>query len=386
MKVICEKQLCTACSACLTVCPRQCITMERSEEGFDYPEIDQTQCIDCKLCQRVCPVLHRPRCEETIKPAVYAAWSLDKKIRCSSSSGGLFTEFAKSVLERDGVVAGASFTEDMKLKHTLIDRIENLEKLKGSKYLQSDIGTIYREITTELKRGREVFFTGVPCQVAGLYSYLQGKRYENLITADLVCHGIPSPGLFETYIQKLQAKTGNTIRDFSFRKLDGWDIIPSIRESATQRKLSGNENVFVRAFLKGYLHRECCYHCPYATIPRMGDITLADFWGVGTKIPFHHETDQGVSLLLINSLKGEFALNRIKTQLFLEERTLAEAIEHNDQLIAPDIRPKERSSIYHDFERLSWDRIEKQYGLKRTFGQKVKTKIRVIFKKLSFIK
>lgn len=380
MKEICNINDCTGCSVCVHVCPKQCILMIRNTEGFDYPEIDTNRCIDCKLCQKFCPVLKGNHSSTSNEPTVYASWSLDETIRRSSSSGGLFSEFAITILKNGGVVAGAGFTETMQLKHRLIDSIEELNLLKGSKYVQSDLNTIYVDIKRELRQGKTVLFTGVPCQVAGLYTFLDNDAINRLITIDLVCHGVPSPGLFKKYLTGLERGTQSNISDFSFRQEDGWDIIPSIKIDDKKQKLKGSENVYAQAFLKGYLHRESCYRCNYACFPRVGDITLADFWGIGTTIPFHHNTDKGVSLLLINTSKGRTLLTETQDNLFLELRTLQEAIAFNEQLTKPSRRPSQRDSIYSDFDRLSWKQLQKKYCIQRTWIQKVKTKLHILSK------
>lgn len=364
MQEICKAEVCTGCEACRNVCPVQCISLQRSDEGFNYPVISQEKCIDCGLCARICPVNTLPHLERKENPGVYAAWSLDMNVRCRSSSGGVFSEFAAYFLQQGGYVCGAAFDEKMRLRHVLSDTQNGVAGMRGSKYLQSEIGSVYREVGEKLKNGFPVFFTGTPCQVAGLYAYLQGKYTEHLLTADLVCHGVPSPGLFDNYFQQLQKRYDGLILGFIFRKLEAWDVVPSLKFSEGWQELHGCNNIYQKAFLKSYLHRESCYRCPFARIPRVGDITMADFWGIGRHIPFHYKTTHGVSLLLVNSCRGEAVLSEIGGRLFLKARTLDEAKEHNGQLVYPDYRPTARDTIYRDFSYLSWEDLEEKYGLK----------------------
>lgn len=377
MDEICLRKNCTGCAACVNICPEKCIKMKKDDEGFDYPEIDKTKCIDCRLCQKICKKCIDVFNDKNYPLEVFAAWSLDERVRCSSSSGGVFFEFARGVLEQGGCVVGAAFVEDLKVAHILVENQEELVRLQGSKYVQSEIGNIYQVVKQRLSQGQRVLFSGTPCQVAALYAFLGTNRHEGLLTADVVCHGVPSPGLFESYVRELKNRFGPDIENYCFRDSERWDFLCStINLSGTKIVLKGEQDIYMKAFLKGYLHRTSCYTCPYACIPRVGDITFADFWGIGEKNPFPYSTSKGVSLLLINSHFGQKALDRIQHRLFLERRPLEEATVNNQQLVCPDIKPKFRDSFYVDYQKLSWSELEKKYRLKRTIIQKLQTKLK----------
>lgn len=194
-----KKQTCTGCHACAAKCPKQCIKMISDTEGFWYPQIDEEECINCGLCERVCPIITPIKFEDPFSPMAYACYNRDEKVRLASSSGGIFTLIAEAVLKQGGVVFGAGFDEDFNVCHQCVERVEDLDKLRMSKYVQSKIGETYREAENFLKENRLVLFTGTPCQIGGLKAYL-GKSYDNLITQDIICHGVPSPMVWEDYL------------------------------------------------------------------------------------------------------------------------------------------------------------------------------------------
>ena len=196
---ICSKELCTGCGACYNICPVQCINMEADEEGFDYPFIELDKCIDCRKCQSVCPMINSAKFHDETELTVYACWNKDESVRYNSSSGGVFTALAEAIIEDDGVAYGAAYDESMIVRHIAIDNKHDVKKLRGSKYVQSDIGRTYSDIKTKLVEGKKVLFSGTPCQVAGLKNFI-GEKSGNLITCDILCKGVSSPGLFNKYV------------------------------------------------------------------------------------------------------------------------------------------------------------------------------------------
>ena len=194
-----DKKNCCGCGACVQRCPKQCVTMQEDSEGFLYPKVDLSVCIDCHLCEKVCPIINQGEGHEP--QAVYAAKNPNEKIRMQSSSGGVFTILAEKILDEGGVVFGAAFNDKWEVEHDFVERKDELAKFRGSKYVQSKIGKSYRNVETFLKEGRKVLFSGTPCQIAGLKKFLR-KDYENLFTVDFICHGVPSPGVFRTYLQE----------------------------------------------------------------------------------------------------------------------------------------------------------------------------------------
>ena len=360
MNEICHVDLCCGCEACANRCPKQCIEFSFDAEGFFVPRIHEDQCVDCGLCRQVCPMLNSSRFKKE-PVGVFASFALDEKIRCASSSGGIFSLLADKIITDGGIVNGTVFDEEFICRHNLTDNQNELEKFRGSKYVQSRTGFIYREIKGILKSGKKVLFTGTPCQVAGLYSYL-GKEYETLFTCDLVCHGVPAPKFLQKYIKDISAKySSSKIKNIGFRKLNGWGKQTTIYYEDNIQLVSGEDDYYSTAFFDRKVQRYCCYNCPYATHFRIGDITLGDFWGLGLYKRFKEKMDKGVSLVLINSPKGQQLLDAIKTEIYLEKRPWSEAIRQNHSLQHPIIMYINRHSFYSDYYHLSKKKFMREH-------------------------
>lgn len=349
---IADRKHCTGCGACADICPAACISMKPSEEGFLFPSVDESRCMDCGVCGKACHVLNPP--EKHLPEKAFAAWSTDETVRTSSSSGGLYSVLGEYVLENGGVISGCRFGKNMILKHELCDRPGDTIRFRGSKYVQCFTDGIYRKIKDELVAGRTVLFTGTPCQVAGLRAYL-GRLFDNLIACDLVCHGIPSQKIFRSYLKRHRLSPDPEHSVIAFRDLKGWgDFYIRITERDDRKWRSDDtNNEFIRAFLSGYNYNEACYECPYAGMERTGDLTLADFWGLGKTIPFNGDPSKGCSLILVNTEKGRNLLLSVQDRLFLEERTTEEARLGNGQLRAPTQRQPMRDTFY----RTDWAEI-----------------------------
>ena len=368
---LCDINSCTQCHACESICPKKCITFKMGEGGFYVPEIDRESCVECGACMKACHQLNQTKTKQ-IPLHTYAAWSLDNDIRTSSSSGGVFSEIARFVFDKDGIVVGAVMSEELKVCHTFASNMKELFAMRGSKYVQSDLTGVYVKVKNYLKDGRFILFTGTPCQVGGLYSFLK-TDYENLITCDLVCHGVPSQQSFDTYCEKAGLK--NKVAEVTFRYTKGWGLQMATRShlvSPSQggdykwKNISPNKSYFLRAFTSGLMFNEACYSCYYATPKRVSDITLADYWGIGTVMPFNHSTRKGVSLLLANTEKGQDAVKKSRS-LFIEERPLDEAVKGNDNLSHCSARPSGRDSYCKDAEIMSISDLSKKYGLEPTY-------------------
>lgn len=354
--------LCTGCSACLNACNHSAIMMQADDEGFVYPVINENACIECGLCVKKCPILFPLQQQAEDIPKVFALWSHPD--RTVSSSGGAFSAFARLVLNQGGVVFGAAFDEKLHLRHIGIEQIENLPALRGSKYIQSEIGSTYKEIRQHLKDGRKVLFCGTPCQVAGLKSFLR-KPDENLLTLELVCHGVPSDAVFQSYLKKISSREAAFPNGYEFRDRDGWGFAPSVSVCGKFRPVYGVDALYMEAFNASALFRKSCYQCPYSCIPRMGDCTLGDFWGIGRHgKPFKHNTMKGVSLILVNTAQGANALREL-TDCFVEERTLEEALIENHNITKSSILHPKREEIIQAF--LAPDKslqdIDKEFAL-----------------------
>lgn len=337
---IVHKHDCCGCNACVQRCPKQSILMHEDEEGFLYPIVDKSTCIDCGLCEKVCPVINQ---EETHKPLVcYAAFNPNEEVRMQSSSGGIFTMLAEKIISEGGIVFGAAWNEKWQVTHTYVEKKEELETFRGSKYVQSLIGNSFKQAELFLKAGRKVLFSGTPCQIAGLKKFLR-KEYENLFTIDFICHGIPSPGVFRWYLQEElnnysdskenRKKTipsscltsipkgnvivpeGLKIIDIRFRdKRTGWKKFSFVLE-LTEATVSGQNNLvslsaaidehpFLKGFLNNYYLRPSCHICPAKKNKSRADITIADYWGYNNS-EIIIDDDKGISAILISTVKGK---------------------------------------------------------------------------------
>ena len=359
MDKICSPVNCTGCEACANVCPQNCITFVPDREGFFVPALDSDKCVDCKLCLMVCPANSEPEYKSK-QDNVYAAWSLDNKIRQSSSSGGLYSVFADYCFSQGGVVNGVLFNDELFAVHRLFDSPEQIIPCRGSKYVQSRPNDIYKQIKNALNRGRMVFFTSNPCQVNALYKYL-GKDYENLYTCDFVCHGVPSPQYFKHCLNRI-TDDKKDISQITFRDLSSWGKY-EINATDSEQRFSESKIIYsyTKIFLAGAAHRYSCYNCAFARSERIGDITLGDFWGVGKYRPFLHDTSKGVSLLIVNSPKGEALLEKVKDKLFLQKRSFREAARDNYQLRQSVRQPANRNGFYTDIHELSDRDLIKKY-------------------------
>ena len=357
---------CTGCAACYNSCTHGAIIMQEDEDGFLLPKIDEVKCVNCGLCEKKCPVLHIPEHEETPKK-IYAAYNLNKEQHQKSASGGLFSAFANYFYQlQDGVVCASCFDKSLKLGFILSTDKHDLEKLRGSKYVQSEPGLIYKGIRKLLLEGKNVFFLGTPCQVAALRSFL-GREYPNLFTIDLVCHGVPSPKLFASYLNSVDITTTQDYDNYYFRNQTNSVYYTSTARTADNKikKIPYNKHSYICAYLKGWIHRESCYNCHFtgAGEHRQGDCTICDFWGIlSGKIPFGGDKSMGVSMVMTNTEKGKAMFDRIKDQLYYEEMSFEDALVDNHNLISPDARPKERDYIYNELLALSPAEFMKKYG------------------------
>ena len=327
-----DKTLCCGCSACAMKCPKHCITMQADSEGFLYPVVNEAACIDCGLCEKVCHELH-PYDEH--KPLnVYAAINTDEQVRMNSSSGGMFYLLAEKTISEGGVVFGARFDEDWQV---VIDYAESMEAVKpfmGSKYVQARTATAYRDAETFLKQGRKVLFSGSPCQIAGLHHFLR-KNYDNLTTVDFVCHGVPSPKVWQRYLDEVVTLGIRAINDVKFRnKGNGWkkfNFVLSYNHDSKSYSLSSwhQQNHYMRAFLSDMILRPSCHDCRAKQGSSHSDITIADFWGIDREIP-DMDDDKGTGLVLVNTEKGRQALDWSKVTM--KESSIEVASKYNGGL------------------------------------------------------
>ncbi len=383
--LLADRTHCTGCSACRNACPKDAIAMCRDKEGFAFPTVDPEKCVHCGVCTAVCPML-RAR-EPQPLPAAFAAWNRDADVRRDSTSGGAFSALADYVLEGGGVVLGAALDGRQHLRHIACFRKEDLWRLRGAKYVQSDIDGVFREVKKYLET-RQVLFSGTPCQVDGLYRYL-GGRPENLTTCDLVCHGVPSPGVWEDMARRIEKKRGRELQTVRFRnKVEGWknSHFTAVYDDGTVDTHPLFETEYGRAFGRALFLRPCCYRCPYACMNRPGDFTLGDLWGLRPdELP--EQQTKGVSLLLVNSSHGSHIFDqlRLSRQPFPVERAIA----GNPRLASPTAQPPDRPAFFAAYALESFDQVADRFcalpplpvrAVGKVLSPAVKTKLRRIVK------
>ena len=386
-----SKEKCCGCWACVQRCPKHCITMVEDDEGFLYPKVDSSLCIDCSLCEKVCPVINQG--EPRIPDVVYAAKNLNEEIRMASSSGGIFTLLAEEVIAKGGVVFGARFNpltmflrvltakggvvfgarfnEEWDVVHDYTETIEGLSAFRGSKYVQSRVGKCYSQVEEFLKKGRKVLFSGTPCQIAGLKRFLR-KEYDNLLTVDFICHGVPSPGIWREYLKEettRQCGGKNTvlshpvlngrdarIESISFRnKRLGWKkysfaLTFSVSDGHGEKNtvlLSEplNKNIFLRGFIADLYLRPSCHACPAKSLKSGSDITIGDFWGIQNVMP-EIDDDKGVSVVMVSTEKGKEIWREIAT--INNEVTFDDVVAANPALIRSVNLNRYRNKFYRN--------------------------------------
>lgn len=348
MITIFKPEDCCGCTACYAVCPVKCISMSEDAEGFSYPAVDQARCTKCGACDRVCPVLNRR--SGVKEPHVYACRGRDLPVRMMSSSGGVFSLLAEKVIERGGVVFGAAFTDGNRLVHTKAETRDGLDPLRRSKYLQSDMGDTFADVKRALKEGREVLFSGVPCQISGLGLYL-GRDYPNLLKMDIACHGVPSPKVFGHY---LRSYFGEEVSDINFRdKRTGWNrysfALKYIKDGkAEEFSQPFIVNPFMRGFLRRLYSRPVCHACPCKALSSGSDITLGDFWGVAGYYP-DMDDNKGVSVAFVNSARGVECFGQISDSIESIRATYAEGVACNQSIVkSTKVSPK-RAKFFATF-------------------------------------
>lgn len=343
---------CTACNACMAKCPHSAIYRKTAELGFYYPAIDESLCINCGMCDKVCPIEKEvPTCPSQ---KAFAAVHSNKCVINESTSGGVFSAVASWVFEHNGIVYGCAYDDNLKPIHIRVDRPEELFRLRGSKYVQSDTGNTFAEAETELKNGSYVLYSGTPCQIDGLKHFL-GKTYERLICIDIICHGVASADYFAGYINYLEKKNNCKINAFSFRDKNnnGWTLSGTYSGTYSgtgktfTRQLNYFDSYYYSYFLSGETYRESCYTCKYAQVSRVGDFTLGDLWGAeGLYLPF--DVRNGCSVVLVNTEKASWIWREL--QLKWQEIDIQKAIQYNAQLQRPSEYKESRAQRVNDYK------------------------------------
>ncbi len=372
MITIIDKTKCCGCGACFNICPKKAISMEYDNEGFLYPKVDNSKCVKCELCLKVCSVINNKKENKVLE--VYGAKNKNVDEQLKSSSGGLFSVFANYVLEQKGIVFGASFDKNWKVVHKYINKKEDLDSLRRSKYVQSDINTTYKQTKSFLDDNKLVLFTGTPCQIAGLNNYLQ-KDYEKLITIDIICHGVPSPKVWEKFLADNFNVT--SIEDINFRdKYIGWigffdsyTLKHKKHKGLIQKiikliKNKGKRNRYIykylyssyfKGFLKNLFLRESCHQCIYKKHLN-SDFTIGDFWGIDKILPSMYDKN-GVSVLTINSQKAKDIFGEIKNNVDYKKINYNDVLKYNPVLVDSVSKHPKREEFFKNFQTQSINKL-----------------------------
>ncbi|MCI8417371.1 MAG: 4Fe-4S binding protein [Lachnospiraceae bacterium] len=354
-----KKENCYGCTACMCACPTHAIIMQSDDQGFLYPQINEKQCIHCGICENVCPYKEKESTRITALQKVYAVKNKDELIRLNSSSGGFFYELAEYVRQKEGVVYGAVFDEEFKVVHMRGTSKEDIHKMQRAKYVQSDLNNIFDLVKKDLLEDKTVLFTGCPCQVDGLIHYLKDCKHENLITCDLVCHGVNSPKIWRDYLTYL--KREEEIVNISFRdKSLGW------RKSSMHIQMkhkdyleNANYDCFFQAFFSGLGLRPSCFVCKYTNLKRKSDITMGDFWGIEQVFP-ELDDNKGTSLILLNSDKGEMVFSNIEKHFNSGKTTVERCMQPSLEL--PRKRPQQYEIFWKDYiHKKGYSFVERKY-------------------------
>lgn len=362
MITITDKSLCCGCWACANICPKQCIVMKEDNEGFRYPEVDTGTCIDCGLCEKVCPIM-QPKQDDTI-PQSYVVQQKDSHVLRTSTSGGFFTAISKYAISKNGVVFGAAFDENMELCHQYSETLDGCAKFRGSKYVQSLIGNTYTEAKKFLQEGRLVVFSGTPCQIAGLYGFLKGKNYPNLVTVDLICRGTPSPLLLRKYLAYHAAVAKSSVVDYRSRdKYYGYNFSTASIWFANKHKEyhKGKESdMMLRLYFKDICSRPSCYDCHFKTLHRMSDFTIFDCWdapSISSKF-----SDKGATNVFIHTENGANVFESLKNDFIWSESDIQPIIKRDGVMIKNVVSKNPNcGQFFQDLTMLSIEQVREKY-------------------------
>ena len=372
---------CCGCYGCYNICSTKAIEMIDDEKGFKYPVVNKEKCIHCGLCEKVCPIIKKKKKKKKNIKA-YACINKDIDTRMKSSSGGMFALIADYILDLNGVVFGAEFDANFQVIHSYIENKEELYKFQGSKYVQSQIGEMYKKAKEFLEEDRYVLFTGTSCQIEGLYQYLR-REYDKLYTQDIICHGVPSPKVWKKYLNEMNSKYKDIPKKISFRdkNRNGWqDFSMKLEYNDTTYVLSHDEDIYMKAFLKDVCLRDSCYKCNFKKKNRNSDITLADFWGINN-IDKEMNDEKGTSLVIVNSLKGNKLFEEIKTNTIYKQVDFEKAIKYNLNMINSAKVHKNREKFFKELENTNLEFLVKKYT-KKPLYKKVLGKTKKIIKKV----
>lgn len=375
-----DKKDCCGCEVCANVCPKKAITMQEDEYGFIYPSINKEKCIKCGLCKKKCAYQNDSNIQQSVKKT-YVALSEDINMIKKSASGGVFANIAREIIKNEGVVYGCTMDlENDKLfpHHIRIDKKSQISKLQGSKYVQSKMNNIYVSVKKDLLEKKVVLFSGTPCQVAALYSFLGNiDERKNLYTIDIICHGIPNIQFFQDYLKMLEKKIKGKIIDFSFRdKSEGWGLKGKViykdkKGEINEKIILSHLSSYYSLFLNSSIYRVNCYSCKYAGPNRIGDITIGDYWGVEKQHPEYMVVNNGkmnpkfgISCILINNKQGEILIDKFSSGLYKNKSTFEKVSQYNEQLNKPSFQNEERNIVMEEYKNNGYKGVEKYFQKK----------------------
>lgn len=358
-------QNCSSCAACANVCARSAISMQLDAEGFYRPVIDAERCVQCGACERACPwnkPVENPNVAD-VSPKTVAAYAKDESVRLQSSSGGVFTVLAERILDDGGVVAGVAQTAPTRFGHIVVENKADLAKLRGSKYVQADVGLVYREVRNLLKAGRKVLFSGTPCQVAGLYAVLGNAVSADLFTVDIVCHGTPSVKVFEKYVREMERTDNSALDSINFRdKAEGWSGYALLHRFRSGKSVSVHHgrSKYMRLFLSRICQNTSCDGCHYRKLPRIADITLGDYWGISK---YHSEMNdnKGTSVVLLNTEHGKALFESVAGKVAQCDSKVEYAIAGNPCIVRSSKPHPKRAEFFAKLDRCTLDELIKMY-------------------------
>ncbi|HAG10959.1 MAG TPA: hypothetical protein DCK76_06165 [Desulfotomaculum sp.] len=352
--MLCNDDSCTGCGTCVNICPKDCIYVQYDKNGFLMPYINDKECIRCGRCDDICPILNTVERGNYAEPVCYAGWNKDEKVRQYSTSGGIFSALAEYVFSLGGIVCGVVLDHDLRPYHTVATCMNEINKMRGSKYLQSDTKLIFRRVKEALLLNKYVLFSGCPCQVVGLYAFLRdrNKEYDRLITCEVICHGVPSTKVFSWYKTYLEEKAGSPIINVNFRsKKYGWQTVAIGLHYLNSKKetIKASNSLFFRAFYSSLIVRESCTECLYASLPRNADITIGDYWHAVVQNYSNKNRKKGISLILVNNSKAVNIISALQDKIFFEPITLQDATADNTNINSLEAINPKRNDFLREF-------------------------------------
>lgn len=381
-----EKENCCGCEACVNICPHNCIKMVEDEEGFRYPVIDKEKCINCGACNKVCPMIEEPDKKSLKDSLFYAAYNRNDEDLKNSSSGGIFFLLAREILNDNGTVYGVIQDSTYDVHFERATTLEECKKMRGSKYLQANVNETYKNVKKDLLSGKSVLFSGTPCQVAALYKFLN-KNYEKLFTVDVVCHGVPSNRVYRKFIKYKEEKNNSKVVNIKWRdKVHGWgpNRITLFFDNGKKLTTMSRQNEFQLGFLNNLYLRNSCYVCKYAKLPRIGDISLADFWGYTGKLETTNE-NKGLSAVIVSSNKGEQLFEKIKGYIYYHSVDKEFITSRSRHVYTHPLENKKRNDFFKDLDDMNFNSLCRKYHMKdskiKNFMLPLKKKIKIILKR-----